>query len=428
MSFHLPVISARPGSVVSGSSRRSCGCAACRAACRASGATASVRPMSIGRATEWLPTLGVSWQVVQVPADRGHAEVVVQAAHAGDVDPGRVEERRAAGDRGLARVGRAGPGVEERHRAGVEPAGLDVGAEHVVDRHVERLRRQVRRAALAPLRSARPAARSMFWAVTRFSSNWAIDRPHVVGAGPGPGHAPSVASLPWCVRSSNRPARSARATRRRGSGTSRGGERLAAVPHHGRQEAEVGRRQRPAEQRQLGGTGEAVRVVDGDQVELGAAGIGRPIRITPLLSSMLYGRLPRRRETSAAGEFEPSLVRKIGSRPPVAGTAPDLGAGDRPARARDVARGARPAVGARGSGRTGWSGPGARRRAYRSGGRRRRSRCRWRPAGRGGSGEARAVTIARAAAMAGDRLGVNTRSSSLNRAAVRDTMKAIAPR
>src|SRR6185312_16392234 len=28
---------------------------------------ASVRPMSIGRATEWLPILGLSWQVVQEP-------------------------------------------------------------------------------------------------------------------------------------------------------------------------------------------------------------------------------------------------------------------------------------------------------------------------------------------------------------------------
>src|SRR6516225_1645638 len=47
--------------------------------------------------------------------------------------------------------------------------------------------------------------------------------------------------------------------------------------------------------------------------------MGRPIRIRPLLSSMLYAvRREATDETSASGEFDPSLVRKIGSVPPVA--------------------------------------------------------------------------------------------------------------
>ena len=46
--------------------------------------------------------------------------------------------------------------------------------------------------------------------------------------------------------------------------------------------------------------------------------MGRPIRITPLLSSMLYAlRRALTVETFAFGEFEPSLVRKMGSSPPV---------------------------------------------------------------------------------------------------------------
>jgi hypothetical protein len=46
------------------------------------------------------------------------------------------------------------------------------------------------------------------------------------------------------------------------------------------------------------------------------AGIGRPIRMSPLLSSRLYA--ARRASTvdvSASGEFEPSLGLKIGSLP-----------------------------------------------------------------------------------------------------------------
>src|SRR4051794_30688352 len=46
------------------------------------------------------------------------------------------------------------------------------------------------------------------------------------------------------------------------------------------------------------------------------AGIGNPMRIRPLVSSMLYAvRRAASVETSALGEFEPSTVRKIGSVP-----------------------------------------------------------------------------------------------------------------
>ena len=46
------------------------------------------------------------------------------------------------------------------------------------------------------------------------------------------------------------------------------------------------------------------------------------MRIRPLVSSMLNAlRRAPTVETSAFGEFEPSLVRKMGSRPSVAGTA-----------------------------------------------------------------------------------------------------------
>src|SRR6266704_2691164 len=48
-------------------------------------------------------------------------------------------------------------------------------------------------------------------------------------------------------------------------------------------------------------------------------GMPMPTRISPLLSSMLYAaRRASSVETSALGEVEPSLVRKIGSVPPVA--------------------------------------------------------------------------------------------------------------
>ena len=44
-----------------------------------------------------------------------------------------------------------------------------------------------------------------------------------------------------------------------------------------------------------------------------------PMRIKPLLSSMLYAlRRASTVDTSAVGEFEPSLVRKMGSVPSVA--------------------------------------------------------------------------------------------------------------
>ena len=44
-----------------------------------------------------------------------------------------------------------------------------------------------------------------------------------------------------------------------------------------------------------------------------------PTRMTPFVRSMLYARRrPSTVETSASGEFEPSLVRKIGSMPLVA--------------------------------------------------------------------------------------------------------------
>src|SRR5215471_10892369 len=44
--------------------------------------------------------------------------------------------------------------------------------------------------------------------------------------------------------------------------------------------------------------------------------MGRPTRIRPLSNSMLYAfRRAATVETSASGEFDPSFVRKIGSRP-----------------------------------------------------------------------------------------------------------------
>ena len=94
-------------------------------------------------------------------------------------------------------------------------------------------------------------------------------------------------------------------------------EGLAAVPHHRAQEAQVGRRERPAEQRQLGGAREAVGIVHLDELELGVrrepacrrgSGPCRAACCTP-------SRAPRRVETSASGELAPSLRRKIGSVP-----------------------------------------------------------------------------------------------------------------
>ena len=56
-------------------------------------------PMSSGSGTEWLPALGASWQVVQVPMITGRAECVVEALDARDGDRLRVEQRLAARDR-----------------------------------------------------------------------------------------------------------------------------------------------------------------------------------------------------------------------------------------------------------------------------------------------------------------------------------------
>ncbi len=67
MSAHLPVNRARPGSVV----RTVAPVALWRSVYSGmSGVrrSASVRPMSSGRPTEWLPTFGVLWQLLQVPA------------------------------------------------------------------------------------------------------------------------------------------------------------------------------------------------------------------------------------------------------------------------------------------------------------------------------------------------------------------------
>ena len=60
---------------------------------------ASARPMSSGSGTEWLPTFGVLWQVVQVPAIAGTSQVVVQALDVADHDRLGVEQRLAARDR-----------------------------------------------------------------------------------------------------------------------------------------------------------------------------------------------------------------------------------------------------------------------------------------------------------------------------------------
>ena len=126
--------------------------------------------------------------------------------------------------------------------------------------------------------------------------------------------------MAWCFRSLNRAVRvlAADAFDRIGV-VPMGSERLAAVPHDGGEEPEVRRRKGAAEERELGGAREAVGVVDVARARTPHPdGMGRPIRITPLLSSMLNACCRAATvETSAFGEFEPSTVRKMGSSPRV---------------------------------------------------------------------------------------------------------------
>jgi hypothetical protein len=72
MSAHWPVMRARPGSVVFTTAP------VVRHRSVKSGRSdvlgrALLTPMSSGNGTEWLPTFGVSWQVVQVPMMTGWA-------------------------------------------------------------------------------------------------------------------------------------------------------------------------------------------------------------------------------------------------------------------------------------------------------------------------------------------------------------------
>ena len=81
--------------------------------------------MSIGSGTEWLPTFGESWQVVQVPRIDGDAERVVEPADAGDGDGLGVEERLRRGTiappaRRPWLAGDVAPAVVERERVRVE--------------------------------------------------------------------------------------------------------------------------------------------------------------------------------------------------------------------------------------------------------------------------------------------------------------------
>ena len=103
--------------------------------------------MSIGSGEEWLPTLGVSWQVVQWPLIVAMPSLSLRPATP-VIAIGLVLNTTAP--RTMAarlRLRLLGPGAVERHHRRVERVAEDVAAEYVVDRDVEVDQRDVAGAA-----------------------------------------------------------------------------------------------------------------------------------------------------------------------------------------------------------------------------------------------------------------------------------------
>jgi len=92
--------------------------------------------MLIGRATEWLPTPGVSWHVVHDPAIAARPSASFSPPDIRDADGERVEDHGAPRDRRPRGVTGASPCVEKGHRRPIERVAEHVGPEHVVDRYV----------------------------------------------------------------------------------------------------------------------------------------------------------------------------------------------------------------------------------------------------------------------------------------------------
>ena len=222
MSFHLPVSSARPGSVV----LRSSPVARFR---RVYSGMSGVRHVLVGQPDVDRQGHGVIAHVGRVVAgraraqDHGQAQGVVEAADPRDVDPGRAEQRGAAGDGRAVPVAGAGPVGVERHRVRVERQPVRIRPEDVVDRDVEGLHRR-RRPALPGRRwaSSSPTWWSLCWAVARFSSNRTMAAATSSGSGAAPCACPQGR-----VRS---PGASGRRTGRRHSAEASRPDRIGVVP------------------------------------------------------------------------------------------------------------------------------------------------------------------------------------------------------
>ena len=113
---------------------------------------ASVRPMSIGKATEWLPILGLSWQVVQVPWIVGRPKASLSPptpVMAIGFVPKSLAPRAIA-----ARFGRSwshAQALKSVIASGSNGLPLMIRAEDVVDRDVEGLDRDEGRPSLGAL-------------------------------------------------------------------------------------------------------------------------------------------------------------------------------------------------------------------------------------------------------------------------------------
>ena len=225
--------------------------------------------------------------------DAGHVEVVVEPLDAGDRDRLGVEQGLAASDGAAGDghvpvaaflVGATGvedvrlPAVVQRHHVRRE-AGVAavVAGQGVVDAEVADLALQERRPAAAAVH--REAAGVVVAHLRRREAHCEgddglalrrADRRRGLGVAER-GAVRLIDEVEVQARETGRGVEDAAAA-------SSVAEGLAAVPHHGAEEAQVGRRQRPPEQRKLGRRREAVGVVDLDQLELG---IGRNRQADP---------------------------------------------------------------------------------------------------------------------------------------------------
>ncbi len=240
--------------------------------------------------------------------DGGRAERVVEALHAGDVDGLRVEQRLAAGHRapcdgdaavaafgvGPARVGNVGLPVRvQRHYDGREVGVRAVVAgQRIVDAEVVHLVRQERRAAVRAVGGE--AAGVVVAHLRRGEAHLERDdglalrgrqRRRALGVRDD-GGVRLVDEVEVLRREAGGGA---------GDAVGAGGvlEGLAAVPHHGAEEADVGGGQRAAEQRQLGGGRVAVRIVDARELEVRAGRNRQPDADHAVLEQHAVGLLAR---------------------------------------------------------------------------------------------------------------------------------------